>query len=209
MNYGYNGCILHVDLTKQTWEVERPDEVWYRTYMGGSSLASYYLLKELKPGTDPLSERNVLVFACSVVTGVPLSGFNRYTVAAKSPLTEGFGETEAGGYWGPELKFTGFDVIIIRGRAQNPVYLWIHDGEVEIRDAEKIWGQDNWVTLTRIREELDDKQIRVVSIGPAGEKMVRYATVSNELHHVNGRTGMGAVMGSKNLKAIAVRVKGK
>ena len=205
MPFGYNGKILHVDLSRSQWEVEEPDEVFYRTYVGGSSLASYYLLKMLTPGTDPLSEENVLVFACSVLTGAPLSGFNRFTVAAKSPLTNGFGEAEAGGYWGPELKFAGFDGVVIKGRALKPVYLWIHDGEVEIRDAGDIWGKDNWVAQEQIRTALGDKKIRVASIGPAGEQMVLFANVQNELEHFNGRSGMGAVMGSKNLKALAGR----
>lgn len=209
MPFGYNGKILHVDLTNSKWEVEEPGEQWYRTYMGGSAFASYYLLKYLKPGTDPLSEDNVLVFACSVVCGAPLSGFNRFTVAAKSPHTGAFGEAEAGGYWAPELKFAGFDAIIIRGRAPKPVYIWIHEGGVEIRDAASIWGTDNWETLERLRQELNEKRVRVVSIGPAGEKMVPFACVQNDLEHFNGRTGMGAVMGSKNLKAIAVRGKNK
>jgi aldehyde:ferredoxin oxidoreductase len=107
MPYGYNGKILHVNLSSSTWEIEEPSETWYRTYVGGSSLASYYLLKDIKPGIDPLSEENVLVFACSVVTGAPLSGFSRYTVAAKSPLTGGFGESEAGGYFGPMPQIFG------------------------------------------------------------------------------------------------------
>jgi aldehyde:ferredoxin oxidoreductase len=209
MPYGYNGRILHVNLADGSWQVEEPSEVWYRTYVGGSSLASYYLLKKLKFGVDPLSEDNMLVFACSVLTGAPLSGFNRYTVAAKSPLTGAFGESEAGGYFGPELKFAGYDAIVIRGQAPRPVYLWIHDGKVEIRDAGNIWGQDNWVTLQQIREELEDKRIRVASIGPAGERLIPFSCVQNELEHFNGRTGMGAVMGSKNLKAVAVRGKKK
>jgi aldehyde:ferredoxin oxidoreductase len=209
MPYGYNGKILHVNLSSSTWEIEEPGETWYRTYVGGSSLASYYLLKDIKPGIDPLSAENVLVFACSVVTGAPLSGFSRYTVAAKSPLTGGFGEAEAGGYFGPELKFAGFDAIVFRGRAEKPVYLWVHDGEVEIRDAANIWGKDNWETLEELRYELDDKRIRVASIGPAGERLVPFACVQNGLEHYNGRTGMGAVMGSKNLKAVAARGKKK
>ena len=135
MPYGYNGKILHVDLTTASWTVETPDEQWYRTYMGGSGFLAYYLLKEIAADIDPLSADNVLVFAGSVVTGVPLSGFNRYTIGAKSPLTGAFAETEAGGYWGPEMKFAGFDAMVIRGRAEKPVYLWIRDGEVEIRDA--------------------------------------------------------------------------
>ena len=205
MPFGYNGKILHVDLTQGTWRIEEPDEKWYRTYMGGSNFISYYLLKELPAGIDPLSAENILVFACSVVTGAPLSGFNRYTVGAKSPLTGGFAETEAGGYWGPEFKFAGFDALIVHGRAAKPVYLWIKDGAVEIRDAAGLWGLDNWQTLERLEAELEDTRIRVVSIGPAGERLVRYACLQNDLEHYNGRTGMGAVMGSKNLKAVAVR----
>ena len=205
MPFGYNGKVLHVDLTNNTWEVEEPDEKWYRIYMGGSCFASYYLLKYLKPGIDPLSEDNVLVFACSVVTGAPISGFNRYTVSAKSPLTGCFGESEAGGYWGPEFKFAGYDAMVIRGRAAKPVYVYIQNGRVEIRDAAKVWGLDNWETLVRIQEEVGDKRVRVASIGPAGERLIRFANVGNDMEHFNGRTGMGAVMGSKNLKAVAVR----
>ena len=121
MPFGYNGRILHVDLSSGQLQVEEPSEAWYRTYVGGTALAAYYLLKCLKPAVDPLSEDNVLVFACSVVTGAPLSGFSRYTVAAKSPLTGAIGRTEAGGYFGPELKFAGFDAIVVRGRSPKPV----------------------------------------------------------------------------------------
>jgi len=129
----------------------------------------------------------------------------RYTVAARSPLTGAFGEAEAGGFWGPELKMAGFDGVIIEGRSPKPAYLWIKDGKAEIRDAAKIWGKDTGEAERLIREELGDNRIRVAQCGPAGEKMVRYACVLNELKHANGRTGMGAVMGSKNLRAIAVR----
>jgi aldehyde:ferredoxin oxidoreductase len=205
MPFGYNGKVLHIDLTRQEWRVEEPGEKWYRTYMGGSAFASYYLLKLLKPGVDPLSPENVLIFACSVVTGVPISGWNRYTVAAKSPLTHAFGESEASGYFGPELKFAGFDAIVIRGRAAKPTYLFVKDGEVQFRDASNIWGLDNYESMLRIQEEVGDKRVRVASIGPAGERLIRFANVSNDVEHFNGRTGMGAVLGSKNLKAIAVR----
>jgi aldehyde:ferredoxin oxidoreductase len=177
--------------------------------MGGSAIAAYYLLKYWKPGIDPLSADNLLIFACSVVTGAPLSGFNRFSVAAKSPHTGAFGEAEAGGYWGPELKFAGYDAVVIHGRSPNPVYIWITNDGVEIRDAAIIWGKDNWQTLEGLREELGDRRIRVASIGPAGEKLVPFACIQNDLEHFNGRTGMGAVMGSKNLKAIAVRGKQK
>lgn len=196
---------MHVDLTTRRWHIEEPDELWYRTYIGGSCFASYYLLKNLEPGIDPFSEENILIFACSVVTGAPISGFNRYTVAAKSPLTGAYAETEAGGYWGPELKFAGYDAIVIRGCARQPVYLFIDENRIEINPAEFIWGENNWTTLEKLREQLDDKRIRVASIGPAGERLVRFANIGNDLEHYNGRTGMGAVMGSKKLKAIAVR----
>ena len=205
MPFGYNGKVLGIDLSTQQIEVETPSEVFYRTYMGGSSMALYYLLRELKPGTDPLGPENILVFTSSVLSGIPMAGMARYTVAARSPLTEGFGEAEAGGFWGPELKLAGFDAIVIKGRAEKPVYIWIHDGESEIRDASHLWGSDTGTSQEGIRKELGDNLIRVALIGQAGENLVRYACVVNNLKHVNGRTGMGAVMGSKNLKALAVR----
>ena len=126
-------------------------------------------------------------------------------MAAKSPLTGAYGEAEAGGFWGPELKFAGFDAVIVTGKAEKPSYLWINDGTVEIRSAEKIWGLETGPAQEQIRDELGEKRARVALIGPAGENLVRYACVVNELKHANGRTGMGAVMGSKNLKAVAVR----
>lgn len=205
MAYGYNGKILHVNLTERKWEVETPSEVWYRTYVGGASMALYYLLKHIQPGVNPVAPENVLVFTCSVVTGAPLSGFSRYTVAAKSPLTYGFGKSEAGGYFGPELKFAGFDAIVISGRAEYPVYIYLHDEMVEIRKADSIWGRNNWETLERLKSELGDKRIRVASIGPAGERQIPFACIQNDLEHFNGRAGLGAVMGSKNLKAVVAR----
>ena len=205
MPYGYNGKILRVDLTSGRIRVDEPGEIVYRTYLGGGGLASYYLLRELKAGTDPLSPDNILVFASSVISGAPIAGMVRYTMAARSPLTGAYGESEAGGFWGPELKFAGFDAVIVTGKAERPSYLWIHDGEAEIRSAEKIWGLETGPAQEQIREELGEKRARVALIGPAGENRVSYACVVNELKHANGRTGMGAVMGSKNLKAVAVR----
>ena len=190
---------------KKAIDIEEPDEKIYRTYIGGGGLAAYYLLKEQPPGVDPLGPDNTLIFMTSAMAGTPAPGFSRFTVAAKSPLTGGFAETEAGGWFGPELKFAGFDGIIIKGRAEKPVYLWIHDGTAEIRDAEHLWGKEVGDVHDLIRDELGDSRIRIAQIGPAGEKQVRYACVINELKHANGRTGMGAVMGAKNLRAIAVR----
>ncbi|HSR11692.1 MAG TPA: aldehyde ferredoxin oxidoreductase family protein [Thermodesulfobacteriota bacterium] len=205
MPTGYNGKILRVNLSDGSMREENPPESVYRMYMGGSALSSYYLLKEQKPGVDPLGPENMLIFMSSVISGAPLPGLTRYTVAARSPLTGAFGEAEAGGFFGPELKMAGYDGIIFTGRSPKPVYLWIKDGKAEIRDASKIWGKDTGEAEKRIREELGDNRIRVAQCGPAGEKMVRYACVVNELKHANGRCGMGAVMGSKNLRAVAVR----
>jgi aldehyde:ferredoxin oxidoreductase len=205
MPNGYHGKVLRVDLTTGKIDVETPDAHFYRRYLGGSGLASYYLLRELKPGVDPLGPDNVLVFAGGVITGTAVAGSSRYTVAAKSPLTGGFGEAEAGGWWGPEFKMAGFDAIVIKGRSPKPVYLWIKDGEVELRDASAVWGLPQAEAQEAIRNELGEPRARIAQIGPAGERMVRYACVINELKHANGRTGMGAVMGSKNLRAIAVR----
>jgi aldehyde:ferredoxin oxidoreductase len=205
MPYGYNGKILRVDLTTGVMTTEEPGEIVYRTYLGGGGLASYYLLRELKPGIDPMSADNILIFTSSVISGAPIAGMTRFTVAAKSPLTGAYGEAEAGGFWGPELKFSGFDALIITGKAAKPSYLWINDGKAEIRSAEKVWGLETGPAQDRIREEVGEKRARVAQIGPGGENLVRFACVVNELKHVNGRTGMGAVMGSKNLKAVAVR----
>lgn len=201
---GYTGKILHIDLSNSNYKIETPDEIFYRKYMGGRNFALYYLLKGLKPGIDPLSKDNILVFATSVVTGAPFPGNSRYTVASKSPLTNGYGESEASGFFGPELKKTGFDAIVITGKAKQPVYLYINNGEIEIKDARNLWGKSTGETHDLIRKQLN-KKVYIACIGPAGENLVRYACIIHEFNHVNGRTGMGAVMGSKNLKAIAVK----
>jgi aldehyde:ferredoxin oxidoreductase len=209
MPNGYNGKILRVDLNRESIDVEELHQNLYCHYLGGGTLALHYLLNELKPKSDPLGPENILVFAGSVISGTPATGLSRFSVAAKSPLTNAFGEAEAGGWWIPELKFAGYDAIVIKGKANRPVYLWIHDGEAEIRDARHLWGKLTKETQEEIRKELGDERIRIASIGPAGEKLVRFACILNELKHANGRTGLGAVMGSKNLKAIAVRGKKK
>lgn len=205
MPYGYNGKILRVDLTNQTTSIETPPETFYRRYMGGRAIALYYLLKEQKPGIDPLAPESMLIFAASVITGAPAPAIPRYTVAGKSVMTGGFGESEAGGNWGPELKKAGFDAIIITGRAPKPVYLFIQDGVAEIRDAGRIWGKDIADVERIIKLELDEPRVRVASIGVAGENLVKYACILNDIVSANGRHGFGAVMGSKKLKAIAVR----
>ncbi|MGA2819160.1 MAG: aldehyde ferredoxin oxidoreductase family protein [Anaerolineales bacterium] len=208
MDYGVNGKILRVDLSAGRLWGENLSGSFYRTYYGGKCLAVSILLKELKPGLDPLSPDNLLIFACGPLTGVPVSGQGRNGVAAKSPLTLGFGSSEVGGFWGAELKRAGFDAVVIKGRAEKPVYLWIRDGKAEIRDAGAMWGKTTGETLHLIQEDLGDPRIRAALIGPAGERLIRYANITNDLIHFAGRGGLGAVMGSKNLKAIAVRSSG-
>lgn len=205
MQFGYNGKILRVDLNRGSTSVEEPEENFYRRYLGGAALISYYLLKEQKPGVEPFSPENKLVFAPGIITGVSVGGSGRNAVGAKSPLTNAFSTSEGGGYWGAELKHAGYDAIIIEGKAKKPVYLWIQDGKAEIKDAAHLWGKPTAETQELMRQELGDSRVRTALIGPGGEKLVRFACIVNDLGHFAGRTGLGAVMGSKNLKGIAVR----
>lgn len=205
MAYGYNGRILHVDLTAGTTEIETPDEAFYRRYLGGSAMGTYYLLTHTPPNADALGPDNTLSLMASVITGAPISGQARVTATAKSPSSGLIGDSQAGGFWPAELKWAGFDGIVLRGRASAPVYLWIQDGTAEIRDAEHLWGQFTADVEDAIRDEFADSRIRVLQCGPAAERGVRYGALINESNRANGRTGMGTVMASKNLKAVAVR----
>ena len=207
--YGYAGKILHVDLTTGQLEIEQPEEAFYRTYVGGSAMGVYYLLKNTPAGADPLGPENTLSLMLSATTGAPISGQSRATATAKSPLSGLIGDSQAGGFWPAELKFAGFDGIVITGKSAKPVYLWVHDGEAELRDAAHLWGQTTGDAQRLIQEELGDPKIEVAQCGIAGERGVRYAAIMNMSNRAHGRTGMGAVMGSKNLKAIAVRGHGK
>jgi len=205
LSHGYNKRILHVDLTRGSSFIEEPDDSFYHTYLGGPGIGYYYLLKEQDNKIKPFDPRSLLIFASGLLTGTIAPCVPRYTVCAKSPLTGSLGKSEAGGWWGPELKAAGYDAIVVRGKAAQPVYLWIHAGGVEIKPADHIWGMDTGDADRRIRDELGIRGIRIALIGPAGENLVSYACITNELTHFNGRNGMGAVMGSKNLKAIAVK----
>jgi aldehyde:ferredoxin oxidoreductase len=202
---GYRESILRVSLTDGRITKESLDEETARKFIGGRGLGAKILFEELRPGVDALGPQNRLVLAAGVVTGLPFAGNCRYVAMAKSPLTGIWGESNGGGFFGPELRFAGFDAIIVEGRADHPVYLWINDDRAEIRDARHLWGKETGETEDQIRAELRDKKVRVASIGPGGEKLVRFACILSDYHHANGRSGMGAVMGSKNLKAIAVR----
>lgn len=205
MKYGYAGQILHIDLSNGSFEVEKPDEAFYRKYLGGSAVGCYYLLRLMSPGIDPFSPENVLALSIGVMTGAPISGQSRMTATAKSPLTNAIGDSQCGGFFPAEMKFAGFDAIIIHGRSERPTYLWIHDGQVDFHSADHLWGKEAGEAEQLIQDELGDKRIEVLQCGPAGEKLVRFASLVNMSNRANGRTGMGAVMGSKNLKAIAVR----
>ncbi len=199
------GKILHVDLTNgKTW-VETPPDDLYLKLAGGRGLVAYLLLRDLPAGADPLGPDNLLIFAPGILQGSNLPGSGRHGVGGKSPLTGGLGSSEAGGWWGHEFKRAGFDALVVRGRASAPVYLWIHDGEVAIRPANALWGRDTAYVEQAIRDELGDAKIRVAQCGVAGEKGVRYAAVMHDVNRAAGRNGLGAVMGSKRLKAVAVR----
>jgi len=202
---GFNGRILRIDLESRRTRLESPDEAFYRQYLGGRGIIAHTLLRELAPRTDPFAPENRLVFALGPLSGHPFVGSGRHSVGCKSPLTGGFGESEAGGYWGAELKKAGFDALIIEGAAATPVYLWIKDGTAEIRDAAACWGLDVGDAHRAICAELNDAGIRTAIIGPAGERRVRFSCILHDITHAAGRSGIGAVMGAKNLKAVAVR----
>lgn len=205
MPFGYNGQRIRVDLTREKVSIENPEEIWYRTYFGGMGSIAYHLLKEVKAKEDPFGPGNMLVLSTGPLTGSPFSGSGRNAVGAKSPLTSGFGEADTGGFWGAELKHAGFDEIVFTGEAERPLWLWVNDGKAELRDAKGVWGLEVAEAESRMREEVGEKQARTALIGPAGEKKSRIACVINDLNHVAGRCGLGAVMGSKKLKGVAVR----
>jgi aldehyde:ferredoxin oxidoreductase len=206
---GTHGKILHVDLTSGETHVEKPGKDFYRLLVGGRAVIAHLLLRDLPPQTSPLSSDNLLIFAPGIMQGTGFPGAGRHSVGGKSPLTGALGSSEAGGWWGYEFKRAGYDALVIRGRAETPVYLWIKDGEVEIRPASHLWGLQTAQTQTAIRDELGDERVRVAQIGPAGENMVRYAAVMSDVNRAAGRNGLGALMGSKNLKAVVVRGTGK
>jgi len=204
MAYGYCGEILHVDLTGETAVFEQPEENFYRKYLGGAGIGTYYALKAIPAGCDPLGPDNALIFSAGLLTGTPAPAVPRFTISGKSPLTGTIGKSEAGGYWGPGLKRAGFDAVIIKGIAETPVYLLITVEGCFFKDASEIWGKDTLETHLYLKEK-EGKAARIAQIGPGGENRVAYANIVNELAHFNGRNGFGAVMGAKNLKAVVVR----
>ena len=202
---GYWGKILWVDLTTGATEVQGFDEAFARKYLGGVGFAVQLISEKVTKSVNPLGPANVLVVATGPYQASKVASAGRFAVAAKSPLTGYWGEASCGAHAGPALKKAGWDAVAITGRAKKPVYLWLHDEKVEIREAMGLWGSDTVDTVRAVREELGDQKASVLTIGPAGENLVRYACIANDDHGFAARTGLGAVMGSKNLKAIAVK----
>lgn len=203
---GYRGKILRVNLTEKEISTEKLTEETAKKWLGGVGLASKIIYEEVPADSDPLGPENVFVMAVGPFQDTDILGSGKFVAAAHSPLTGIWGESLGGGYNGPELKKAGFDAIVVTGKSEEPVYLWVKDGEAELRDATHLWGKDNYETEDSIKEELGDDEIKIAPIGPAGENLVRYAgLICNYGHGCAGRMGMGAVMGSKNLKAIALR----
>jgi len=197
--------IAYIDLsTSEIKTAPIPIEM-RKLYLGGRGLDMYLLYNHLQPGVDPLGPDNVLTVSAGLLVGTLASASARTHIGARSPLTGFIGSSNMGGFFAPELRWAGFDHLVIKGKADGPVYLWIHDGEIEVRDGSHLWGEDIPTTQELIREELGDPEVKALCIGLAGENLVRFANVMTGLKNAAGRTGMGAVMGSKNLKAVAVR----
>ena len=201
----WNRQILRVNLTQGTCAAEPLNMEWAFDYLGSRGLASKYLVEEVDPKVDPLSPDNKLIMATGPLTGTMASTGGRYTVVTKGPLTGAIACSNSGGFFGAEMKFAGWDMIVFEGRSPKPVYLYVENDKAELRDAAHLWGKSTWVTEETIKAAHQDPQIRVSSIGQAGENGVLYACVVNDLHRAAGRSGVGTVMGSKNLKAVAIR----
>ncbi len=199
------GKLLRVNLTKGTCTSEPLNMTWAKDYLGSRGLATKYFTEEVDAKVDPLSVENKIIWATGPLTGTMASTGGRYTVVTKGPLTGAIACSNSGGYWGAELKFAGWDMVIFEGKSPKPVYLFIQDDKAELLDADYIWGKTVWDTEPAIKTKHQDPSIRVSSIGRSGENGVLYSAIVNDLHRAAGRSGVGAVMGSKNLKAIAVR----
>ncbi len=204
---GYCGQILRVNLTNGKITKEELDDFVVRNYIGGNGFSAYYLNRELKGGENPLGEENKIIIGTGPLTGTLWPSSGRFTMGAKSPLTGFWGESNSGGFFGAELKFAGYDCMIIEGKSKKPVYISIENENVILSEAKNLWGKDTKTTTLELQK--DDKEKQVLCIGIAGENLVRYACVMSNLHRAFGRSGLGAVWGSKNLKAITVRGTGR
>lgn len=207
--YGYTGKILRVNLKERSYQVEPLDMELAKKFIGGRGLGEKYLADEVDPKADALSPENKLIFVTGPLSGTPTPTGGRYMVVTKSPLTDTIACSNSGGRWGAELKMAGYDMIIIEEKADEPVYIHIHNDEISIRDAAHLWGKVTSEVTTQLVKEIGDSKVKVATIGPGGEKLSRIAAVMNDTDRAAGRSGVGAVMGSKNLKAITVRGTGK
>jgi len=202
---GWNRKVLRVNLTAGTCTPEPLNMAWANDYLGSRGLASKYLVSEIDPKVDPLSPDNKMIMATGPLTGTMASTGGRYTVVTKGALTNAIACSNSGGFFGAEMKFAGWDMIIFEGKSPKPVYLYVENDKAELRDAAHLWGKTCWQTEETIKASHQDPLIRVSSIGGAGENQVLFACIVNDLHRAAGRSGVGAVMGSKNLKAVAIR----
>jgi aldehyde:ferredoxin oxidoreductase len=205
---GYTGKILRINLTNQTSKEEKLPLEIAKNFIGGAGFGIKYLFDEVPAGADPLGPENKLIFASGPFSGTTIPCASRMAVTAKSPLTGAVGMSLTGGYFPVELKFAGYDALIVEGKAEKPTYVWIKDGDVKFRSAKRVWGMKTTDCQQIIKNELNDQNARIACIGPAGENLCKIACIINELRAA-GRKGLGAVMGSKNLKAIAIRGTGK
>lgn len=205
---GYCGKILRINLDERKVIKEDLNMEWANAYLGGRGLATKYFYEEVDPKVDAFSKDNKLIVATGPLSGTPTPTGGRYMVITKSPLTDTIASSNSGGRWGAELKFCGYDMIILEGKADKPVYIDIKDDQVEIKDAEHLWGQTTSKTMELLAKDVGDKA-KILNIGPAGEKLSRIASVMNDMDRAAGRSGVGAVMGSKNVKAITVKGSGK
>ena len=208
MPNGYIGKILHVDLTKDSLMVEEPNEAFYRKYLGGSAMGMHYILRDMPKGADALSPENVLTLMTGVTTGAAISGQSRLNANARSPISGGIGDSQSGGFFPAELKFAGFDGIVIKGKSAKPVYLAIIEGKPELRDAAHLMGKLSGEVDDIIHKEVDPKA-EILQHGIGAENGVLFSSLVSMSNRHNGRTGMGLVMASKNLKAVVVRGKRK
>jgi len=200
--------ILRVDLSKGTCTPEDLNMDWARGYLGQRGLATKYFVEEVDPTVDPLSADNKMIMATGPLTGTMASTGGRYSVITKGPLTGAIACSNSGGFFGPEMKFAGWDMIIFEGKSEKPVYLLMQDDKVELRSAEHMWGKSAWETDDILRATHQDPQMRIAVIGRTAENGCLYAGVINDKHRAAGRSGVGTVMASKNLKAVAIRGSG-
>ena len=201
---GYWNKILRVDLSQGTVKDDAVDEVVCKKFIGGAGLGSKLLYDEVNPGIRALSPENEIVFSTGPFQSTKLPGSAKWCVVSKSPLTGTYADSHCGANWGVEFKSTGYDALIVQGKADKPVYIWVHDDEAEIRDATDFWGLDTYETVDALKKDVNEPRASVATIGPAGERLVRIACIAVDKHSFAGRCGIGAVMGSKNLKAVVV-----